>query len=118
MDRTWKTADLAAALRARAEAGKVVRLSPSTARLIAGLIDQSQRPRDLSDINHFSEGSAVFRLDHRGEIAEIVAFARSALAAKAAFEYLCENYPNESYMQKRRAWVEGLRIVEKPASRD
>lgn len=100
-------------MRNRADRGQNVVLSPDTARLVAALIEERTVPKVRSLIDPFSEGSAVYRLDHRGEIAEIVAFARNALAAKAAFEYLCAYNPNESYLQKRRAWIEGKRIVVK-----
>lgn len=112
MSRNWKDmAELGAAIRERAAAGKQVVLSPETAlRVAATLAPASRRPVN-GFIDPFSEGSSVYRVNEQNDILELVAFARSALVARAAFDHLCERYPNESYSQRRRAWVEADRIV-------
>ena len=86
-------------------------LTPETARLLADAVDRRSSRSDRLGINPFSDGSTIYRLDCEGEILEIVAFARSALAARMAFEYLCSHDPEQSFSQRRRSWVEVERIV-------
>jgi hypothetical protein len=51
-------------------------------------------------------GSAIYSLGRDGEISEVEAWAKSSLVANAAFDVLVRNNPQESYMQKRKSWVE------------
>ena len=83
-------------------------LSPETALLVAQLIAPASPPA-MKDL--YAEGSTIYQLDHRGEIFQIVAWARNALVARTTFEYLCEKYPKESFSQRRRSWVEADRII-------
>lgn len=105
--------ELADAIRAQAAAGRNVVLSPETALRLTQCLDTAPRRASIWNINVHVEGSTVYLLDARGEIAEVVAFAKSALVARAAFEYLCENHPNESYSQRSGARVEAERIVDR-----
>jgi hypothetical protein len=119
MSRQWNSlAELAAAIRTRADSGRRVILTPETARLVADAIERRPCRPDRLRFDPFSDGSTIYRLDGRGEIIEIVAFARNALATRAAFDYLCEREPEQSFVQRRRAWIEAERIVERPARRD
>lgn len=59
----------------------------------------------------YSEGSCVYETDAEGNIRELVAWAKSTLVANVAFEKLCEQNPETSYLQKRRSWVENERVV-------
>lgn len=104
--------ELAAAIRAQAAAGRNVVLSPETARRVAQCLDTpTPRRPSIWNINAHADGSTVYLLDARGEIVEVVAFAKSGLVARAAFDYLCENQPKESYSQRSGARVEAERIV-------
>lgn len=105
--------ELAAAIRAQAAAGRNVVLSPETARRVASHLDPPPPQKSIWNINAHADGSAVYQLDARGEIVEVVAFAKSTLVARAAFDYLCENRPNESYSQRNGARVEAKRIVDR-----
>jgi hypothetical protein len=117
MPHEWKSLrHLAEAVRRKARAGKNVVLSPETALAVAEHLDgrpPSRGPDRLSNIDAFTQGSAVYRLYPNGERAELIAFASSALVARAAFDYVCERYPEDSFSQRRRAWVEAERIVQK-----
>lgn len=88
-------------------------ISPETARLIATLIESQRQYRDRFQIDVHSQGSAVYKLDAKGEIEEAVAFARNSLVARAAFNELCARYPKDSFSQRRRSWVEAERISRK-----
>lgn len=111
MERRWiSTSELADAIKARAAKGKTVTLSPETAQLVAQVLEGRQITMPAT-VDVFSQGSAVYRVNEKGDIAEIVAFARSALAARAAFDYLCNRDPRASFEQRRRAWVEADRII-------
>lgn len=119
MGKRWKsTADLAEAMRERAARGRNVTLSPETALLVAQLIAPASPP-PMKDpharfrVDLYAEGSTIYQLDHRGEIFQIVAWARNALVARTAFDYLCEKYPKESFSQRRRSWVEADRIIKR-----
>ena len=114
MRKTWKDAEeLADAMKARAEAGKNVVLSPPTAlwlaRQLHNSIAQHRAPKMKSkfDVDLHGEGSTIYRLDSAGEIDRIDAWARSTAVGRAALESLKEKYPADSFMQKRGSWVEG-----------
>jgi hypothetical protein len=112
MKRKWSSAtELADALRARAGEGLTTVVSPETAKLIAFLIDPPRRPPDRFHIDAYAQGSAIYKLDAKGEIDEVVAFAKSTLTARAAFLELCESNPRYSFSQRRKSWVEDERIV-------
>jgi hypothetical protein len=108
--------ELAAAFRRRSAEGKFTRLTPETALLVAAALEAfapkpepvqlHQSPDDRLRVDVYSTGSAVYRLRRDGGIAEVVAWARSTLVARTAYEKLVEQYPGESFMQKRRSWVE------------
>ena len=100
-------------MRKRATSGRNVVLTPETALSLCSFIEDTGRPLMRGIVAPFDEGSAVYRVDDKGDIVELVAFARSALVARAAFDYLCDRFPEGSYSQRRRAWVEAERIVRK-----
>lgn len=113
--RTWKDAkELADAMQGRAYAGRTVTLSPETAAWLARQLHNAiafqNRPaptrKSIHDVNLYSEGSRVYQLDHNGEDASIVAWARNSGVALAALEELRKREPNTRFMQRRRGWVE------------
>jgi hypothetical protein len=59
----------------------------------------------------YATGSCIYELDDRGEVSRVVAWAASSAVARAAFERLCAQYPDRSFCQRRRAWVEEERIL-------
>jgi hypothetical protein len=60
--------------------------------------------------NLYSEGSCIYEVDEKGNIVELVAWARNTLAASAAFEELCGRNSKTRYQQRRRGHVENERI--------
>lgn len=119
MPHEWKSAtDLAYAMAARARAGKNVLLSPETALAVAEHLagPAIRGPTSKWNIDVYTQGSAIYRLNDKGEPAEVMAFAGNALVARAAFDYLCKHNPEDSFSQVRRAWVEAERIVDKKRS--
>lgn len=109
MSRRWKdTSELAAAMRARADQGRDVVLSPNTARLIAMAIDRPsyRASNSLWEINLYEVGSCIYRLDGEGGIDRVDAWARSTLIAEAAFRASLDAYPKYRFEQRRRGWVE------------
>jgi len=117
MRRKWKDLDeLLDALARRAIAGKPATLTPETAALLVNALRdaaEAARPSGRLSVDLYAEGSTIYQLDHRGEIFQIVAWARNALVARTTFEYLCEKYPKESFSQRRRSWVEADRIIKR-----
>lgn len=112
MSRKWNSAaELAAALRARADEKRNTVLSPDTARLIALLLEAPRQHRDRPWVDVHAQGSAIYKLDAKGDIEEVVAFASNSIVARAAFNELCASYPRYSFSQRRRSWVEEERIV-------
>lgn len=67
------------------------------------------------DFDLYDTGSCVYELDERGNVREVVAWAKNSMIARKAFVALCEQYPDRSFEQRRRAWVEDERIVKKGA---
>lgn len=94
---------LADILRRRAAVGWYSRLSPETAMLVADALQAygpkpdpqpaSQSPVWRLSVDMYAQGSMIFRLDAKGELAEVVAWARSSLVAGAAYERLMQQYP-------------------------
>jgi hypothetical protein len=107
MTRKWiHITELSAAMRERARAGKEVKLSPKTALLVAAFLeDRTLRP-DRFTVDMYKEGSAIYRLDDKGEIFQIDGWARSSLVGKVTFRALTEAYPDERFSQRRGSWVE------------
>lgn len=122
----WKTGDakadmrqLADILRQRAGVGWNTILSAETAILVAEAMEayapappapppapRAKSPGERFHIDLFSSGSAIYRLDDRGEIFEAKAWARNSLVAGVAFEKLVKDHPNDRYIQKRGSWIE------------
>jgi hypothetical protein len=50
-------------------------------------------------------------LDAKGDVMEILAWARNAIVARVAFEELCRREPGYHLQQRRKSWVEEERIV-------
>lgn len=111
----WKSVDqLVEAMQDRIDAGKAIHLSPDTARVVLFLIAPREFQRDKRfHVDLFSSGSCIYRLDHEGEIAEPVAWAKSSIVANRAFDSLTEQYRHLRFLQKRGAWVEN-ETPEKP----
>lgn len=68
-------------------------------------------PMNKWNIDLYDTGSCIYEVDERGNVIEIVAWAKNSTIARQAFEALCRQYPNRSFEQRRRAWVEEERIV-------
>lgn len=66
---------------------------------------------DHWSIDLYADGHCVYRLDRHGEIASIEAWARNALIARAAYDALIEQYPQESFSLRHRSFVTDERIV-------
>ena len=117
MSREWiSSTDLARAMAGRARSGKNVVLSPETALAVVEHLEgpaASRGPTDRWSVDVHTQGSAVYRLNDKGEAAEIMAFAPNTLVAGAAFEFLCKHYPEDSFSQRRRGLVEAERVVGK-----
>jgi hypothetical protein len=113
------TAELAAAIEDRVLCGGKVVLSPPTALWLARQLQsivarqQAARSRTKFDVDLYSTGSCVMEVDGAADIVEVVGWARSSLAARAAFEYLSAHNPEKSFHQRRRSWVEAQRIVKR-----
>ncbi|MGB3899821.1 MAG: hypothetical protein WA973_14875 [Mesorhizobium sp.] len=99
----------------RAAAGWTTPVSAETAALVADALDAyappppappTKSPDSRFSLNAYMSGSAIYSLGRDGEISEVVAWAQNSLAANAAFDVLVRNNPQESYMQKRKSWVE------------
>ena len=106
---------LADIFRQRAGVGWNTPLSPETAMLVADALDayapkppapEYSGPGRRTSFDAFGKGSSIFRLFRDGEIMEVAAWAQNTLVARAAFDRLIEQYPNDRFMQKRRSWVE------------
>jgi hypothetical protein len=63
-------------------------------------------------VDLYDTGSCTMSLDAQGDIMEILACARNAIVARAAFDELCRREPSYSLEQRRRSWVEEARILE------
>ncbi len=113
MPREWKSdLELALAMQEKAIAGENVVLSPETAYYLCGLMTpKPEGPGARFRIDVHADGSAIYELDAAGEIKTVVAFARNASVARAAFDYLCKEYPEDSFSQRRRSWIEAQRIA-------
>jgi hypothetical protein len=99
---------LVAAMKAKAVSGENIVLSPQTARLLIMLLDSKPKlQRNTWNIDLYSEGSCIYRLDDKGEIFQIEAWARGTIAGRAALASLKEQNPKERYSQRRGSWVEG-----------
>lgn len=107
----WKSLpDLIAAMKEKTGAGENIVLSPRTARMLILLLDKSDQPKPRHDpwtVDLYSEGGCVYRIDEKGEIFQIEAWARSATTAGAALKLLKEQNPTQRYSQRRGGWVEG-----------
>jgi hypothetical protein len=120
MQKTWNdAAELANAMEERALCGGKVVLSPSTAVWIARQIHNAVRrqksgpsaPVSKFCIDLYDTGSCIISLDAKGDMTEILAWARHAIVARAAFEELCRREPGYHLQQRRKSWVEKERIV-------
>ncbi|MET3790635.1 hypothetical protein ABID37_000826 [Aquamicrobium terrae] len=81
------------------------------------MLESPRQPRGRSWIDVHAQGSAIYKLDAKGDIEEVVAFASNSIVARAAFNELCASYPRYSFSQRRRSWVEEERIVGEEESR-
>lgn len=122
----WKTGDkkedmrqFADILRQRARVGYGTRLSAETALLVAEALGAyapappappppapARAHEERFWVDMYAVGSCIYKLDHRGEIFEIAAWARSTLVAHAAYDKLVEQYETDRFLQKRRSWIE------------
>ncbi len=59
----------------------------------------------------YSSGSTIYLLDSAGNDSEVVAWAKSTMVARAAFDHLCRQYPDRSFEMRRKAWVEEERVI-------
>lgn len=113
-----ETEALANGIEERVRLGRKVVLSPKTAlwvaRLLQGAVSRQRRP-EKKGLDLHADGSCVYHLDDKGNILEISAWAKNSQIAKAAFTALCEQYPDRSFEQRRRAWVEGSRPAPSPS---
>lgn len=114
MRKTWdEAAELADAIKARAESGRNVVLSPLTALWLAAQLHNSisrhraPKRKSKTDVDLYSEGSSIYRLTETGDIEQVDAWARSAMVGRAALVALGRQYPDKRFEQRRRAWVEG-----------
>ena len=69
---------------------------------------------DTFRIDLYASGSCVYLLDHKGEVESLVAWARSTIVASRAFAALVDQYPTQSFCQRRRSHVENERIAPAP----
>lgn len=112
MSRQWTTlSDLAAQLLERAEWGKTSTISADTARKIADALMRLDRPtapqpRHRLHVDFFSGGSTIYQVGNDGELVEVVAWARNALVARAAYDEMAAREPESRFEQRRRAYVE------------
>jgi hypothetical protein len=120
MPKTWNDAEeLANALEERVLCGaERVILSPSTALWMARQIQNAMRrksgpsaPASKFCVDLYGTGSCIISLDAKGDMTEILAWARNAIIARAAFEELCRREPSYHLQQRRKSWVEEERMV-------
>jgi hypothetical protein len=120
MPKTWNDAEeLANALEERVLCGaERVILSPSTALWMARKIQNAMRrksgpsaPASKFCVDLYGTGSCIISLDAKGDMTEILAWARNAIIARAAFEELCRREPSYHLQQRRKSWVEEERMV-------
>lgn len=119
--KTWNDAyELATAIEEHILCGhRRVVLSPSTALWIARQIQNACRDRKTVirkpdrrlEVDMFADGSRVMHVDDKGDIVEILAWAKNSVVARAAFEEICRREPTYSLHQRRGAWVEADRMV-------
>jgi hypothetical protein len=105
----WKSLPaFLAKLKAKAGAGENILLSPQTARVLILLLEERKPQRRTPwSVDLYSEGSCIYRLDVKGEILQIEAWARGTIAGRAALASLKEHNPRERFSQRRGSWVEG-----------
>lgn len=93
-----------------AKQGKVVQLKPETAKQIALWLMESMEPQFQdrhANIDLYAEGSCVYRMKRDGSgIMDLAAWAANATVARAAFNELHRTYPNDHFVQRRKAHVE------------
>jgi hypothetical protein len=99
-------ADLLTAMRSRSEAGRNIVLSPETAAVIIAALEPRPHKPTPWQIDLYKEGSCVYRLDAKGEVFRIDAWARNTIAARGALNVLKERHPQEQFSMRRGAWVE------------
>jgi hypothetical protein len=119
--KTWKDiGDLLRAISDRARCGGNVVLLPSTALWLVQEIEKGARLQRIStlpspdcrhDVDMYQRGSRILEIDGSGNIVDVVAWASNGIAARQAFDYLCEFEPGKSFEQRRRGWVESDRIM-------
>jgi hypothetical protein len=111
---------LAAAIEDRVRCGhQRIVLSPPTALWMARQIQnavtrQKSGPSASGSkfcLDLYGTGSCIISLDAKGDMMEILAWARNAIVARAAFEELCRREPSYHLQQRRKSWVEEERIV-------
>ncbi len=111
--------ELAVAIEEHVLCGRKVVLSPPTALWIARQIQNAIARRDVPPVkSHFNidlyaSGSCVMQVNSNEDIVEVVAWAKSSIAARAAFDHLCDRDPERSYQQRRGGWIEGDRLVKR-----
>jgi hypothetical protein len=66
---------------------------------------------DRFRVDLYADGHCVYRLDRNGEIASIEAWARNALIARAAYDALIAQYPQEWFSLRHRGFVTDERIA-------
>lgn len=109
--RQWQSLDqLADMLDARASQLETVTIRADTARILAE-ISRNSRPPAAGPERHFNidlyaTGSCIYELDEGDSIMGIVAWARSSIVARAAFDVLKAAQPRNRFVQRRRSWVE------------
>jgi len=109
LQKTWQDAgELADAMEERVLCGaKRIVLTPGTALWIARQIQNAVRIKNGHQaqvswsqskfcFDLYGTGSCIVTIDGRGDIVEVVAWARNSLAAGAAFKELCERNPETS----------------------
>jgi hypothetical protein len=101
----------------RALCGGRVVLSPSTAIWIARQIQNAVRRQKSGPliskfcVDLYDTGSCIISLDAKGDMMEILAWARNAIIARAAIEELCRREPSYHLQQRRKSWVEEERMA-------